>query len=128
MFRPMSCPDLQAQAVEAILASTQWLTYGTSGATPGRWKDWHQEGRVFAVDWGEQTLYPAYLFDGRGNPIPEVAEILKVFEGYRPFRIASWFESTNSLLRGKRPREVLSSDPTAVIAAARAHVAGPVHG
>jgi hypothetical protein len=124
----MSLPDLQTQALEAILASTQWLTSEASGPTLGQWQNWQQEGRIFIVELGEQTLYPAYLFDGRGDPIPEVAEILKAFEGYRAFRIASWFESTNSLLRGERPREVLSSDPKAVIAAARAHVMGAVHG
>jgi hypothetical protein len=48
--------------------------------------------------------------------------------GYQPFRIASWFESTNSMLRGKRPREVLASDPAVVVAAAKDHIVGAVHG
>ncbi|WP_321898743.1 hypothetical protein [Paraburkholderia heleia] len=128
--------SLEAQALEAVLSGTQWLMAPTSGeqqvpdaanlqVAASRWK---AEGRVFAIERAGQNLYPRYLFDESGMPIPEVEEILRVFEGYAPLRIASWFESTNSLLHGRRPRECLATVPSAVVEAARDHVAGAVHG
>ncbi|WP_131799912.1 hypothetical protein [Paraburkholderia ginsengiterrae] len=128
--------SLEAQALEAVLNGTQWLMGPTLGeqqepdatdmhVAAGRWKD---EGRVFAIERAGQTLYPRYLFDESGTPIPEVDEILGVFAGYAPLRIASWFESTNSLLHGRRPRECLATVPSAVVEAARDHVASAMHG
>ncbi|MGF6634884.1 hypothetical protein [Paraburkholderia sp. MM6662-R1] len=128
--------DPLSEAVAAVMNGTEWVT----AQTVGQWHDpeaanplevtnrWKQEARIFAIELAGQTLYPAYLFDETGNPIPEVAEILRVFASYGPFRIASWFESTSSMLHGKRPREVLASDSPAVLAAAKDHVVGPVHG
>ncbi|WP_321899955.1 hypothetical protein [Paraburkholderia heleia] len=82
--------SLEAQALEAVLNGTQWLMAPTSGeqqepdatdmhVAASRWKD---EGRVFAIDRAGQSLYPLYLFDESGMPIPEVEEILRIFEGY----------------------------------------------
>jgi hypothetical protein len=127
---------LEAKAVQAVLNGTEWMTALEVGlqqnpdatnphAVTSRWK---KEGKVFSIERVGQALYPKYIFDQLGNPIPEVAKVLKIFDGYRPFRIASWFESTNSLLHRKRPREVLALDPAAVVEAARDHVVGAVHG
>ncbi|MCX5538084.1 hypothetical protein M3A49_00975 [Paraburkholderia sp. CNPSo 3076] len=110
------------KAVEAVLNGTHWLT------SPPLVQSWQTEGRVFAIERAGQNLYPRYIFDELGNPIAEVAEVLKVFEGHKPFRIASWFESANSLLRGRRPREVPATNAAAVVDAAKDHVVGPVHG
>jgi hypothetical protein len=128
--------DLERKAIEAVLSGTEWLTAQEVGqrqnpdatnphAVASRWK---KEGKVFFIEHKGVTLYPKYIFDEFGNPVPEVAEVLKIFDGYRPFRIASWFESISSMLRGKRPREVLATDPKAVVAAALDHIVGPVHG
>jgi hypothetical protein len=128
--------ELEAKAVKAVLNGTTWLTAQRVGerqnpdatnqhAVTSRWK---REGKIFSIERAGQALYPNYAFDELGNPIPEVAQILEIFSGYRPFRIASWFESTNSMLRGKRPREVLATNPQAVIDAAKDHVVGAVHG
>jgi hypothetical protein len=127
---------LTAEAVSAVINGTEWLTaYAVARrhnpeATdpPAVTSIWKKEARIFSIEVAGHTLFPAYLFDETGNPIPEVAEILGVFAGYRPFRIASWFESTSSMLHGKRPREVLASDSAAVVVAARDHAAGAVHG
>ncbi|MEX3929164.1 hypothetical protein AB4Y36_34800 [Paraburkholderia sp. BR10936] len=125
---------MEAMAAQAVLNGTNWLTAQTvgkresAGVIPEAADRWQDEGRVFAIKWAGETLYPSYVFDVLGNPIPEVVEILKVFKGYTPLRIASWFESTNSILHGKRPREVMTSAPSAVLEAARDHVAGAVHG
>ncbi|MFM0469639.1 hypothetical protein [Paraburkholderia strydomiana] len=128
--------EMEADAMAAVLDGRPWLTARAVGKqhNPGaaippavaiRWK---QEGKIFSIDLGRETLYPAYIFDEFGNPFPEVAEILKLFSDYSPFRIASWFESTNGMLHGKRPRERLATDPSAVVEAARDHTEGSVHG
>jgi hypothetical protein len=57
-----------------------------------------------------------------------VAQVMQVLTGYSPYRLASWFESTQGALGGRRPRELLDSDPAAVLAAARRHADGPLHG
>lgn len=128
--------EMEAKAVAAVLGGTTWLSAQTVGkrqnpdatnphAVPSRWK---KEGKIFSIERAGQALYPSYIFDELGNPLPAVAEILGILRGYTPFRIASWFESTNSMLRGRRPREILATDPAAVVEAARDHVVGPVHG
>ncbi|QBQ95919.1 hypothetical protein [Paraburkholderia pallida] len=128
--------DPLSAAIAAVMNGTEWVTAQTVGkrhapeaANPFEVASrWTQDARIFAIELAGQTSYPAYLFDDTGHPIPEVAEILRVFAGYHPFRIASWFESTCSMLHGRRPREVLASDAAAVVAAAKDHVVGPVHG
>jgi diaminopimelate epimerase len=128
--------EMEAAAIEAVLNGTTWLTAQAvdqqqnpnARNPPAVTSRWKTEGKVFSIERAGHTLYPRYIFDEAGNPISEVAQILKVFNGYQPFRIASWFESTNSMLRGKRPREVLATNPAAVIVAARDYVVGPVHG
>jgi hypothetical protein len=128
--------EMEAKAVAAVFDGTTWLTalgvgrqHNPEAAFPRAVAiRWQQEGKIFSIDLARETLYPAYIFDELGNPIPEVAEILQLFSDYTPLRIASWFESTNGMLDGKRPRERLATDPSAVVEAARDHAAGPVHG
>lgn len=86
------------------------------------------EGTVFAIEHGGKKRYPRYAFDPLGNPYPAVREVLQLFGKTSPLRVASWFESSSAALNGRRPREALEADPTAVVQAAREHIAGPVHG
>lgn len=128
--------EMEARSVAAVLDGATWLTALAVGEQhnpddPVPWGvaiDWGQEGKIFSVELAGRTLFPGYIFDELGNPIPEVAEILKIFCDYTPIRIASWFESTNSMLHGNRPRERLATDPTAVVEAARRHAEGSIHG
>lgn len=127
---------LQARTVQAVLSGTAWHSAKAVGArVDPNAANLHalasrllKEGRVFAIERSGVKEYPDYAFDPLGNPIPAMREVLGVLSGYSPFRLASWFESTNAHLGGRRPREVLNTDPQAVISAARAHVEGPVHG
>jgi len=127
---------LEQRAIEAVLQGTTWLTaqqvgrrHNPDAANPhAAASRWQQAGKVFAIERAGQRLYPSYVFDELGQPLPAVQEILRVLDGYTPFRIAAWFESTSSMLDGQRPRELLATHPAAVIVAAREHVTGPVHG
>jgi hypothetical protein len=127
---------LQQRAVQQVLNGTTWLSSKEVGeqADPAA-KNKHAlasrllaQRRVFAINRRGQYEFPRYQFDPLGQPVDAVAEVLAVFDGYTPFRIASWFESASSALGGRRPREVLADDPKAVVEAARDHVRGAVHG
>jgi hypothetical protein len=128
--------DLERRAMDSIFKSTIWMSVATVEEkrakhvpnTDDSVSQLIKSGRVFVVERDGATLCPAYAVDAQGNPVQAVAEIIRVFDGYRPIRIAAWFESTNSLLHGRRPRELLVSDPAAVVAAAKDHVVGPTHG
>jgi hypothetical protein len=127
---------LEQRAIAAIFAGTEWLTADQVGRLRdpdaknphGTANRWRSEGKVFALTKGGVLYYPRYAFDEVLDPYPAVAEVLSALAGYSPYRVASWFESTNSHLGGARPRERLARDPLAVIATALEHVAGPAHG
>jgi hypothetical protein len=127
---------LETRAFDAIMNGAEWF----SAAEIGRKRDpeaanphaavsrWLQNKQIFAIDHRGRKMYPGYVFGESWRPIPELKKVLGILADYSPFRLASWFESPNSALGGKRPREVLKRDPKAVIIAAERHVTGPVHG
>ncbi|MGJ7497323.1 hypothetical protein ACSFA8_19870 [Variovorax sp. RT4R15] len=128
--------DLEMRALEAIMNGAEWL----SAAEIGRKLDpdaanphaavsrWLQNKQVFAIDHRGKKMYPGYLFGETWRPIPEVKKVLSILADYSPFRLASWFESTNATLQGKRPRELLKRNAKVVIEAAERHLVGAVHG
>jgi hypothetical protein len=121
---------------QILLHATEWLTIREveigarldATVTDTSLSDWVIARKVFSIEYSGHPLFPKYIFDATGQPIPAVAEVLDVFNHYTPLRIANWFESTSSILGGRRPREVIGSDPKLVIEAARDHLMGPVHG
>lgn len=127
---------LEQRAIEAILSGTEWLTGDQIGARfnpEARNKHaavsrWLAQGKVFAIERRGQRLFARYQFDESWQPLPAIATVLAVFEGYSSFRIAGWFESTNARLDDQRPRDVIQAAPETVLAAAHDHVAGPLHG
>jgi hypothetical protein len=127
---------LKQRAADAILSGTAWLTSREVGvradpeaanphSLPSRWLS---QGRIFAIEHRGQKVFPDYAFDLLGQPIAELRVVLKLLDGHSPLRIASWFESSSSCLEGRKPRELLATQPSAVIETARAHLAGPQHG
>jgi len=131
---------LEQRAIAALFSGTEWLTAEQIGRLRdpdarnphGTANRWRSEGKVFALTKGGTLYYPRYAFDETLDPRRVVADVMAVLGagagGTSPYRLASWFESTCSPLDGRRPREVLATDPAAVLAAAHAHAAGPVHG
>jgi CheY-like chemotaxis protein len=82
---------------------------------------WKAEGKIFAVESGGQTLFPAFQFsDDDGQPRPVIAEILAVLQPrYSDWQTALWFTGRNGWLGAKRPVDVLQSAPDAAVEAAR---------
>lgn len=104
------------------------MSAANASSTPWKWK---QEGLIFAISNESKDLYPGYGLDpGSGHrPLKSLKPILEVFKGHKEsWGIAHWFASVNSFLGGRRPMDVLNSDPGRVLAAAEDEVAGVVHG
>jgi hypothetical protein len=64
-------------------------------------------------------MIPRYALGDDLRPLPGLTPVLPLLEGYTGERLASWFESPSSFLGGARPREILATDPSRVLAAAR---------
>ena len=81
---------------------------------------WKQEGRIFPITHHGQTLFPSYQFDAECQPRPVISEVLSTLgQQSRDWELALWFLSSNGWLGGRRPVDLLESDPAAVAAAAR---------
>ena len=118
---------LEAKAVRAIRHSTEWLTSAEIAdlaelgpADPiGTVSRWKQQGRIYALRHGGKDYYPKYALGPDFHPLPVIKEILAVLSGYDPELLAGWFDSTSRFLRGRRPRELVATEPAKVLAAAR---------
>lgn len=126
-------------ARKAVLESGDWLTAaevakvaGFSASNPSAQPNkWKKEGQVFALRHRGVDYFPGYALDSSTGfrPVKALAKVLGVFRGKKDdWGFAYWFASANSFLGGKRPQDLLISDPDRVIAAAEDEAAGVLHG
>ena len=119
----MKIAKLQARALEQIYGGTSWLkaeeigTLGKHGtanpsAAAHRWKS---GGKLFAIRRHGLDMYPRYALGDDFTPLPVIRKVIKVMGSVDPLRLASWFESASSFLGGKRPRELIATQPERVI-------------
>jgi hypothetical protein len=81
---------------------------------------WKAHGRIFAIETGGQSLFPAFQFGEDGQARPVVAEVLAALGPKAAgWQTALWFTGANGWLGAKRPVDLLESAPEAVAAAAR---------
>lgn len=127
------------KARKAVLESGDWLTAAeltelaqlstaNPSAQPNKWK---KAGRIFAIHHNGVDYFPAYgLNKNEGfRPLKSLADVIEVFKDHKDgWGMAFWFLSANSFLGGKRPQDMLATQPEQVIAAARDEVQGPEHG
>jgi len=121
---------MEGRARRAIQEGTEWYTAQQvaefaqlgPGNPIGSVSRWKSQGRVFALRQGNRDLYPRYALGADFHPLDGMRAILQVLRGYSPDWLATWFESTNSFLGGKRPRELLATNPELVVAAANDEV------
>jgi hypothetical protein len=105
----------------AALTSKQVAELAGSRATnraalANRWK---AQGRIFAIEAGGQSLFPAFQFGEDGQSRPVVAEVLAALGPKTSgWQTALWFTGANGWLGAKRPVDLLESTPEAVAAAA----------
>lgn len=117
----------QAELRDTFLRSVPLLTSAAVGelgrsaarnasALASRWK---KEGRIFAVPSGRADLYPAFQFDAHGQPRAIVAAVLHYFAGESDWARALWWTSPSGWLGGRRPLDLLDTEPEAIREAAR---------
>ena len=98
----------------------KWLE-ANAGAKVGTLARWMAHKEVIHFEWKLQTWLPMFQF-GMATRVPLVAVglVLIEFDGsFDHWDIAQWFARSSPALGGRKPAEVLSSDPAVVIDAAR---------
>lgn len=127
------------QARKAVLESGDWLTAAeiaqlaglsprNPSAQPNKWK---KQGQIFAIRHGGVDYFPAYGLDHDANfrPTKALAKVIAVFAGHKDgWGMAYWFRSDNSFLGGKRPQDLLATQPERVIDAAIDEIQEIAHG
>ncbi len=87
---------------------------------------WRADGKVFALDHRGRLLYPGFQFDQQGWPKGIIGKVLAILgDAGGPWQTAIWFTSANGWLGGKRPLDLLDSEPSRVLDAA-ADIVEPV--
>jgi len=121
------------QARKAVLESGDWLTAAQVAQLAGLSKSnpsaqphkWKKLGQIFAIHHNGTDYYPGYGFDPENNfrPHKVLARIIAVFDGHKKdWGMAFWFFSVNSFLGGKRPQDLISTEPELVLQAAEDEV------
>lgn len=132
--------EMVAKARAGVLEDAEWLTAAqiadladlskrNSNAVLSRWK---RDGRIFAIKpAGSVELFPAYGLNpaNRYRPVPALAKVIEALCAVKDgWGLAYWFGSVNGFIGGRRPQDVIATEPQAVVEAARDEAEGSVHG
>ncbi len=128
-----------ARSRNAVLESADWLTAaqvaelaGLSASNPSTQPNkWKRQKQIFAITHNGVDYFPGYGLDPNTGYRPRKAlkPVLDVFGEHKDgWGLAYWFLSANSFLGGKRPQDVLASEPERVVAAAEDEIKGISHG
>jgi hypothetical protein len=83
---------------------------------------WATEKKIFSIRFENKALYPRFQFRD-GSPIPAIARVLDLFpDHFTGWDIAFFFTSPNSYLDGKKPVDLLKTDPERVVSLVHAFV------
>nr|WP_321329829.1 hypothetical protein [Alcaligenes faecalis] len=127
------------QARKAVLESGDWLTAAevaqlaelstrNPSAQPNKWK---KQGQIFAINHGGVDYFPGYGLDRNAGfrPSKAMAKVIEILARNKDsWGMAYWFRSDNSFLGGKKPQDLLASEPERVIEAAMDEVQEISHG
>ncbi|WP_155292795.1 hypothetical protein [Pseudomonas fluorescens] len=131
--------QMLAKAKKAVLESGDWVTasdiaklgeFTTNNPSSGPNK-WKRDNRLFAIRHNGSDYFPVYGLDKDAayRPLPAMREVINILATKKSsWGLAYWFASVSSLLGGKRPQDLLVTDPQRVIEAAKDEVAGITHG
>lgn len=119
--------EMLANAKSRILSSQDWVTAkdiaklgqfspSNASAQPNNWK---RAGRIFAINHKNTDYFPLYGLEIKSiRPLPAMKQVLDVLMPRDPWEIAFWFDACNSYLDGRRPQDVIGSEPDKVVEAA----------
>lgn len=99
----------------ADLARIRGSSTSNPHVTTGRWL---ASGAIFAIETPQGRVFPAFQFqDGRPRPI--IGRILQALAGsLQGWEVLLWFTGSDGYLDGRRPVDLLDSDPDEVVFAA----------
>lgn len=81
---------------------------------------WVAERKIFSVRFEGKTWFPRFQFQD-GSPIPVIAAVIKIFQTHATgWDLAFFFTSPSSYLAGRKPIEILKSDPEKIKSLAQA--------
>lgn len=122
-----------AELKKTILTNSKWcnteeLLKLNTMLTLEKIKKWETDKKIFSILNNNEKLYPLYIFNESLEPIQSVSAVLKIFsDEKKPWSIVFWFESINSWLNNRKPKDVLFEDENLVFAA-KIEVEGIQHG
>ena len=128
-----------ARAKKAVLENGDWVTAAelaklaelktvNPSSQPNKWK---RNQQIFAIAHNGVDYYPTYGLDPLAGyrPLKAMARVIELLSPYRDsWGMAYWFASDNSMLNGKRPQDLLQSEPDRVIEAAFDEIDQIAHG
>jgi hypothetical protein len=130
--------EMQARAISRIIVSGDWLTVRemadvadqsitNSSACISEWKE---RGLIFSIQFQGEDYYPSFALDPKRQffPRPELMPMLTILANRSSWELAFWFDSPNGYLGGRRPKELLATEPENVLLAARMEAQGIGHG
>jgi hypothetical protein len=80
---------------------------------------WQSEGKIFSVRFEGRNLFPRFQFKD-GSPIPVVAKVIQLMpEHMSGWDFAFFFYNPNSYIGGRRPFEMIRSNPGRVLSLAK---------
>ena len=86
---------------------------------------WKSDGRIFSVPHQGANYFPGYQFDGEGQPLPVIAEVIRILHALSPWQLALWFTSHTGLVGDRRPVDLLTTEPARVVRAAEMEIEEP---
>lgn len=93
--------------------------FGSSWSGKAEHEVWEREGRIFTVDHEGTKHVPRFQFDEKGQPRPAVAGVIRALGGKTSnWGLALWLTANSGWLGGRRPVDLLNSEPERVVQAA----------
>ena len=122
-----------AEAREAMLREFGALTSAQVGERAGSKSPnraalahkWKSDGRIFSVPHQGTNYFPGYQFDREGQPIPVIAEVIRILQSLSPWQLALWFVSRTGWVGDRRPVDLLTTEPARVVRAAEREIEEP---
>lgn len=120
---------MQVRAITRVMQSGDWLTAlqvaevaNRSTTSPSRTSKWKKQGLIFSIPYKGRNYYPGYALDPQRQyrPRTELKLILETLGAQvTGWELAFWFDSPNSYLGGKRPKDMPATVPGKVLFAAQ---------
>src|SRR6267154_2792901 len=88
---------------------------GTRSRNQSQETRWLREKKIFAIRYEGQQCFPRFQFQD-GIPSPVIAQVIKIFpEHATGWDLAYFFATPNPNIGGRKPIELLKSNPARVV-------------